>query len=355
MLYKRGSVWWIKIQWQGRIIRRSTKTSNKKIADTIEVKIRHELATGVWFQRSEGDSRLFKDVWAKYLVEDAQDKAPATVSRAKQCEKHLIPFFGEMTLNQITPADLSAYRAMRRAAGVKTATAIKELQFVRRVFTLCKRNWKYIRQSPFEDFEMPADDTRRVRFLEPGQFDRLVEACPAWLQPIVLLARYTGMRKGNVLGLTWNQVDLENRVINLDRTKNGDRLSLPLTETAYLTLVERKQVNRKNLDCPFVFHRDGMPYSPNQVSMSFRRACKRARIPDFRFHDLRHDFASTLVRNGTDLYRVQHLLGHKDSRMTQRYAHLQVEDLRKAVEALETGHKKGHSGEKEEELQPVAP
>jgi integrase len=199
---------------------------------------------------------------------------------------------------------------------------------------------------------MPADDTHRVRFLESGQLKQLLTSCPAWLRPIVLLARYTGMRKGNLLGLTWSQVDLQNRLINLDKTKNGQRLTLPLAETAYLTLVELRQVKVVRLDCPFVFNREGKPYTPCQVSMSFKRACKRAQITDFRFHDLRHDFASTLVKNGHDLYRV-HLLGHKDSRMTQRYAHLQVEDLREAVESLETGHKKGHSGEKEKEL-PVA-
>ncbi len=80
--------------------------------------------------------------------------------------------------------------------------------------------------------------------------------------------------------------------------------------------------------------------------MAFKRTCKRAGIENFRFHDLRYDFASSLVQKGCDLYVVRHLLGHRDGRMTQRYAHLRIDNLRKAVETLEEcteGHKKGHS------------
>jgi hypothetical protein len=155
MLYKRGMVWWTKIQWQGRIIRRSTGTSNKKLAESIELKIRHDLAKGVWFEREAGENILFKDVWAKYVAEDARYKAPATFSRVNQCAKHLLPFFGDLTLKQITPAVLSSYKTKRREAGVKVSTAIKELQFVRRVYSLCKRDWQYIRQSHLSSSECP--------------------------------------------------------------------------------------------------------------------------------------------------------------------------------------------------------
>lgn len=89
--------------------------------------------------------------------------------------------------------------------------------------------------------------------------------------------------------------------------------------------------------------------------MAFRIACERAGITNFRFHDLRHDFASNLVQRGNDVYVVQQLLGNKDGRMTQRYAHLRLENLRRAVETLDRGHKKGHSEGNEKGLQAVTP
>jgi site-specific recombinase XerD len=125
-------------------------------------------------------------------------------------------------------------------------------------------------------------------------------------------------------------------------------LAIPLTDTPYNTLVSLKKNRIVHLHCPFVFHLDGNPINPDRVCSSFRRAVKRAGIENFRFHDLRHDFASSLVQRGHDLYIVQQLLGHKDGRMTQRYAHLKLETLRNAVESLEVGHKKGHSKNEKE-------
>ena len=293
------------------------------------------------------DATTFNDAWEKYMREDARYKSEGHYSRAGQCAKNFLPIIGELSLSEVTPVVLSAYRTKRIEDGVMTSTVVKELQFIRRVFSLCKRDWQLIWQSPFEFFTMPSANNKRVRYLEPGQFEKILVSCPSWLRPIVKLARYTGMRRGNIIGLTWGQVDLQGRVINLEHTKNGERLTVPLSETAHKTLSAMKKTKVVHLGCPYVFHQNGEPLSPGRVSIAFKRACKRAGIDNFRFHDLRHNFASNLVQSGINLYKVQHLLGHKDGRMTQRYAHLTVDNLREAVESLEEtpvrGHKKGHS------------
>lgn len=340
MLYKRRSVWYIKIKWRGKTIRKSTKTANKDLARRIEAKIKYEIVEGAWFKKDPGESITFREAWEKYLSEETRCISIETYKRAEQAAKRILPFFGNYMLTEIAPAVLSEYKARRLADGITLSTLSKELQFVRRVFSLSKSQWQFVRQSPFEFFRLPRVNDQRVRFLEPGQFKKILQECPSWLKGIVTLAKLTGIRRGNILTLTWSQVDLKNRLISIDHTKNGERLTLPLTESAYDILASIKEAKVRYLDCPFVFHRDGKPFTPNQLSMAFKRASNQAGIEDFRFHDLRHDFASKLVQEGNDRAKVQLLLGHKDERMTQRYVHLKVEHLRSAVDSLEPGHKK---------------
>ena len=350
-LYRRGRTWWVRIQWQGRLVRQSTGATGKELARRIEHEIRSELASGKWFEKDPAESVLFSEAWERYLKEDAKFKSPGTYQRAKQAGKNFLPVIGGLNLSEVKPPILGSYKAKRLEQGVKAATVVKELHFIRRVFSLCKREWQLVKQSPFEFFRMPSVNDQRVRFLEPGQLETLLAHCPAWLRPMVMLARYTGMRRGNILGLTWSSVDFQNRVVHLEHTKGGQRLTIPLNDAAHDTLLRLRDAKVKHLHCPYVFHQDGKPYAPYWVSIAFRRSCKRANIENFRFHDLRHDFASSLVQNGNDLYVVQHLLGHKDGRMTQRYAHLRLENLRTAVMTIdwaEGGHKNGHSGSEKE-------
>lgn len=354
-VYRRGKVWWIRIKWKGKLVRRSTGARSKDSARVIEAEIFDRLAKGRWGKEELADTILFKEIWGKYMTEEAKYKSDGTYKRATQAAKNFLTEIGDLALSQITPGSLSAYRTKRLESGVTISTVVKELQFIRRVFSLCKREWQLIGQSPFEFFKMPSVNDQRVRFLESGQFEQLLFTCPDWLKSIIVLARYTGMRRGNILNLTWSQVDLQQGVINLEHTKNGQRLTIPLMDTSYNVLLELKNAKVTHLNCPFVFHQKGKLYSPYQVSMAFKRACRRAGIENFRFHDLRHDFASNLIQKGNDFYTVQRLLGHKDGRMTQRYAHLSIDNLRKAVKTLENGHINGHSENKKEVANAATP
>jgi len=359
MLYKRGAVWHIKFKWGGQTIRCSSGTDSKTLARKIETEIRHKLATGKWFERDPAKTTRFQEVWEKYMREEAKYKAPGTYDRAGQCAKNFLPVIGNLTLSEITPSALSSYKAKRLEENVKPSTVVKELSFIRRVFSLCKREWQLCKQSPFEVFKMPQVNDQRVRFLKPGEFEKLITSCPSWLKPIAILSLFTGMRRSNVVLLQWHQIDFTSQVIHIDYTKNGQRLTIPLSNAAYALLCEMKRSKVVHLGCPYVFHDNGISYNLNRVSMAFKRASRRAGIEDFRFHDQRHDVASRLVQNGHSLYVVQTLLGQKDGRMTQRYAHLEVENLRKAVNSIEDsirgGHKRGHSESKEGATVTVTP
>ncbi|MDH4227161.1 MAG: site-specific integrase [Deltaproteobacteria bacterium] len=251
-LYRRGNVWWTKLKCRGKTIRRSTDTTNITLARRVEQKLLYELASGKWFEVNPADEILFSEAWERYLREDAKFKSKSTYSRALQVGKLIIPFLKDLKLSEVTPSILCSYRAHRLGLGLKPNTVAKELHFVRRVFSLCKREWQVIKQSPFEFFTMPSEDDRRVRYLEPGEIDTLLFHSPAWLKPMLVLARNTGMRRGNILGLTWSEVNMQERVINLERTKNGQRLTIPLNNAAYDVLDGLKNAKIKLLHYPNV-------------------------------------------------------------------------------------------------------
>jgi integrase len=140
------------------------------------------------------------------------------------------------------------------------------------------------------------------------------------------------MRKGEILKLKWDSVDLKHGFILLGLTKNGDRREIPINKTLRSTL---KSIPRR-LDVPFVFFnlKSDKPYK--DVKRSFASAVKKSKIHDFKFHDLRHTFASHLVMAGVDITTVSRLLGHKSLTMTLRYAHLAPSHMVHAVNVLDT-------------------
>lgn len=143
------------------------------------------------------------------------------------------------------------------------------------------------------------------------------------------------MRQGNIISLTWDRVDMFRKVITLEAgmTKNEESLGIPISDTLFETFKDLQKV--RNLNSNLVFMWNGKPLYKGLLERALRRGCKMAGITDFRFHDLRHTIASLLVQSGVDLYTVQKLMGHKDSRMTQRYAHLTQEKLRHAIKNLD--------------------
>ena len=172
----------------------------------------------------------------------------------------------------------------------------------------------------------------RVRYLAPDEAARLLDACPDWLRPIVVISMNTGMRRGEILGLRYDTLDLANRLINIEQTKNNERRIIPMNQTVYDTL---NQYTSRH-DTPYVFAQpNGTPYTATNVTTAFRRAAKKARLTNFRLHDLRHHFASSLAMHGHGLRTIQELLGHKDPKMSMRYAHLSNDYLKQAVQDLD--------------------
>jgi len=251
----------------------------------------------------------------------------------KYYSKNLSSFFGRYTLAEITPKLIVQYRGERYAKGVTPATINRELAAMKAAFNLAIREWEWCRDNPVSKVSMEKENNRRDRWLSLEEEQNLLKVCPAWLREIVTFALNTGMRRGEILSLTWKGVDLFRKTITVFFSKNGERRTIPVNQTMFCLLKEKSKV--RQLSTNLVFHsRAYTEINVNNLRRAFCSALTRARIEEFHFHDLRHTFVTRLVQAGVDLYKVQRLLGHKSPLMTQRYAHHYPESLREGVEIL---------------------
>ena len=231
-----------------------------------------------------------------------------------------------MRLAEIRRADVQRY-ITTRSADVSGATVTKELNVLKHLLGLCVE-WELIPVNVASRVKPPRVPAGRVRYLQPTELHTVLAACPEWLRPIAGLLAFTGMRRSEVLGLRWLDVDTAGGRIMLPQTKNGDGRIVWLNQLASDVLGTLK----RGASTDKLFKDD---ITPENVSLAFLRACRKVNIADFRLHDLRHTAASWLRMSGADLQDVAELLGHRDLRMTKRYSHLSPAHLSAAVKRLD--------------------
>ena len=333
-LVKRGNKWYVRLRQNRKDIWRSTGTQNKKLAEQREAQLKLEMAQNRFGLMDEGNKKMFMELMDKYMTKYAVKKAQRSIIRDNSSLKHLLPVFGNIYLSQISPNMISNYKAQRRQEGAASVSVNHELTLAKHAFNLAIKEWEWVRDNPFARVGMEKLPQPRLRYLTEDEYQALINSCDVWLRPIVITAVYTGMRKSNIRELKWQDVDLSRNLIILEYTKNGERLGMPMNAIVKELFKELGKV--RHINSGYVFtNEDGTMVKETKLQKHFRQACKKAGITDFRFHDLRHTFASWLAQSGANLYEVQRLMGHKDFRMTQRYAHLAPDNLRDAVKRLE--------------------
>jgi integrase len=368
--------YWFSTTNQGIRHRENTKATNKKLAEQIYRKRVDGLAREKHFPDENLKSFPFTKLVERYLAEITSDKSLNSQADESRFALVLTNFFGDKLLNQITPDLVFQFKLQRRKDFAKKwkcrlekeksqlkklgkealkafegkgrhfgkRTINRELGLLSAMFNQAIKVWRWCSFNPVSGVKREKEN-KRVKYFTPEVFAQIFDCLPDWVRPIVLLAKYTGLRRANVVNLKWSQVDMKQRMVILDAgvMKNSEHLGIPLNEQAYRILEIQKnhkvRAERSNkmvlIRSAFVFcHNNGTEYTAWGVTRAFKKACRKAGYPDFRFHDLRHDFCSQLVQQGVDLYAVKELAGHKDIATTQRYAHLSPERLRKAVEAL---------------------
>jgi site-specific recombinase XerD len=334
-IYKRGRTWWVRFSYNGRQIRTSTKTDNKKEAEDIYCLLRREIVEGRWIERLPGEKKRFREMMEKYMKEhSSRSKSPTSYRRDLSLAKHLNTFFGGEILTKITPKDIYKYKIKRREQGASPRTINYELSLMRHAFNLAIKEWEWLKENPVSKVSKEKVNNIKERWLTFEEEEKLLLASPKWLQELIVFSLETGLRQSELLNLQWSQIDLSRQTMTLLEQKNRAKDTLPLNKRAMGVLKEKAKI--RYLRTPYVFcSNKGTKIDPRNLLRAFYQAVKKAGIEPLRWHDLRHTFATRLAQAGVDLYKIQKLGRWKEISMVSRYAHHYPESLRDGVEVLD--------------------
>lgn len=322
-LYKRGKTWWLNINHDGKRIQKTTGTENKIAAQQYHDKFKAELWKCNKLQEKP------KKTWKEAVVQwfsDMQHKRSLYDDRLhiKWLDKYLSNFY----LVDITKDLVDEIAKAREVEGVKPATVNRLMALVRAILRKAANEWEWIDKAPL--VKMRKIENKRIRWITREEAAKLLATLPTHLSAMAAFSLATGLRRSNVTGLKWQDVDLVRRhaLIHPDEAKMKKAIPVPLNEDAIAVL--KRQLGQHN---EYVFI-----YQGNRIiqcsTKAFRAALKRIGIKNFRWHDLRHTWASWHVQSGTSLQELQMLGGWASFDMVLRYAHLSSEHLRKAADRI---------------------
>lgn len=269
----------------------------------------------------------------RYLLRDAIDRffREATVKKGTRRTygsnaKNWLRHDPRLHLDEVDRSLLARFVSARKDQGVTDTTIRRDIAFLGTVISMAI-SWGWTETNPITALSKKflKEAPPRTRFLTRAEFERLYAAASETLKPQLVLAVETGMRKEELLGLTVDAIDLRRREIHLQETKTNAPRRVPLSDKAIATIADLLAKPGRPRTRFLFCKPDGTRILCNKKG--FRAACDRAAIVDFRFHDLRHTFASWWVQSGGDLYKLSRVLGHRTLQMSARYGHLRTDDL----------------------------
>jgi integrase len=300
--------------------------SNRRLAEIVLKKRETEIVEGRFLDKKKNEKVKFEDFAKEFLSLHSKPNKKSWQSDYYNL-KNITPFFRGRNLYEITVHDIEKYKA-ERSKLVKPATVNRDLATIKTTFNKAVE-WRKLEESPAKPVKFLREPGGRLRYLEKEEIQKLLSNCSDRIKPILTLAIFTGMRRGEILKLKWHDIDYQRGIIYLLDTKNGAKREVFMNDLVKNALIGV----RKHPESPYVFcDKNGRPY--HDIRKSFYTALEKSGIISFRFHDLRHTFASQLVMSGVDINTVRELLGHKDIRMTLRYSHLSQDYKRRAVDIL---------------------
>ncbi|MBI2725254.1 MAG: site-specific integrase [Polaromonas sp.] len=321
-IYRRpdSSLWWINATLpNGKRVRQSAGTDIKEDAEAYLAKLKldayRESHFGIKPQRS------WQEAVVRYLELKRTLRSFSDVQRI--C-RFLDPYLGSMMLNQINGDVVWSVIQGELKKGNKPATVNRYLSTMRSLLRMARDEWQWI--DTFPKIRLLGGEVERDRWLTHEEADRLIRCCAPHLAALVRFALATGCRAAEITGLEWNRVDLNRHTAWLNKTKNGTPRGVPLNEDAKEVL--REQIGKSLTHC-FTFR--GEPMRFQITNSAWHTALEAAGISDFRFHDLRHTWASWHRQAGTSCDELKELGGWKSREMVDRYAKYGTEHLATAA------------------------
>ena len=320
-IYLKAGNWYIDY-YVDRRRKRERIGPSKTLAKEILRKRQTDAVEGRFFPERRAASRIFGEFIEKYWELEGRNL------RAKGIRGILDVFkkrFGDKSMADITPADLQAFYN-ETADRTSAATANRQMNFLSPIFNRAKEWRDYFGDNPAKAVRRRKEENKRLRFLSEDEIRRLLGCASTRIRPLLSCALLTGMRRGEILQLRWEQVDIARRHIYVLKTKSSKPRELPIgVKLLRMFLDLHPKTEGPVFEVPEI-----------TLRVHFRHALIAADIRDFRFHDLRHTFASHFIMRTGDLPALQKLLGHSTPDMTQRYAHLAKEHLAAKIDAFDT-------------------
>lgn len=309
-------------------------------ADEWETKIKASMHAGTFRDDKDVRDKTLADAVDQYLEDPIfkKKKDKKTISGHLRYWKREL---GKYALSKLTP-DVIAKKRDELASGITVRHKVRTPATVNRyraslsgVFKVAMEEWRWLDDSPMRFVRKLEEPPGRTRFLDDNELLRLLEVAQdsksKYLYIVIVIALFTGMRRGEILKLKWSDVDLDTGRVVIRETKNGDTRVSYLTNHALDILQQHAQ--KMMFQSEYIFpNRWGT--KPVDITYSWQKTKEQTGLEDFRFHDLRHTAASNLAMNGASPSEIADVLGHKSLSMVKRYAHIAEHHTKFVIESM---------------------